>query len=83
MLKSTGSIRLCDFFLKIMDARQLRTRMAANYPTWYQLLYLERRRPLEIGLFYFMPTLGSGIDKRIGQKKKRRVVDKQGHLKFI
>ena len=83
VLKALGASVRVQFLLKNMDARQLRTLMADDYPTWYQLDNLKRRRPLEIRLLYFMPTLGSGIDKRIRQKKKRRVVDKQGRLKFI
>jgi hypothetical protein len=83
VLKALGASVSVNFFLKHMDGGQLRTRMAASYPTWYQLLNLERRRPLEIGLFYFMPTLGSGRDKRFRQKKKRWVVDKQGRLTLL
>ena len=83
VLKALGASVRVQFLLKNMDAGQLRILMADDYPTWYQLHNLERRRPLEIRLLYFMPTLGSGIDKRIRQKKKRRVVDKQGRLKFI
>ena len=83
VLKALGASVRVKFFLKRMVAGQLASRMAASYPTWYQLLNLERRRPLEIGLFYFMPTLGSGRDKRFRQKKKRRVVDKQGRLTLL
>ena len=83
VLKALGASVLVQFLLKNMDAGPLRILMADDYPTWYQLLNLERRRPLEIGLSYYMPTLRSEIDKRIRHKKKRRVVDKQGRLKFI
>ena len=83
VLKELGASVHVQFLLKNMDAGQLRTRMADDYPTWYQLHNLGRRRPLEIGLSYYMPTLRSGIDNRIRQKKKRRVVDKQGRLKYI
>ena len=58
VLKALGASVHVQFLLKTMDAGQLSTRMADSYPTWYQLFNLERRRPLEIGLFYFMPTLG-------------------------
>ena len=83
ILKALGASVHVQFLIETMDAGQLCTRMADDYPTWYQLLNLERRRPLEIGLAYYMPTLRSEIDKRIRHKKKRRVVDKQGRLKFI
>ena len=83
VLKALGASVCVKFLLKNVDGGQLRNRMAASYPTWYQLLNLGRRQPLEIGLFHFMPTLEPGIDKMTGQKKKRRVVDKQGRLKYI
>ena len=83
VLKALGASVHVQFLLKNMDAGPLRTMMVDDYPTWYQSDNLGRRRPLEIGLSYYMPTLRSEIDKRIRHKKKRRVVDKQGRLKFI
>ena len=83
VLKALGASVHVQFLLKNMDAGPLRTLMVDDYPTWFQLHNLGRRRPLEIGLAYYMPTLRSEIDKRIRHKKKRRVVDKQGRLKFI
>ena len=53
VLKALGASVRVQFLLKNMDARQLRTLMADDYPTWYQLDNLKRRRPLEIRLLYF------------------------------
>ena len=82
VLKALGASVRVKFFLKRMVAGQLASRMAASYPTWYQLLNLERRRPLEIGLFYFMPTLESEIDKRTNVGPLRRALNKQRAWNF-